>query len=129
MAKSYRAERIGIEIRKILSDMLLRELKDPDLSGMVSVTAVDVTKDGSIAKIYLSVLAVGEDQEAAEERVLTGMERASGLIRKEIGHRMDLRRVPELLFTMDQSEKYGRHMDEVLSKIQHEEEGSDPSED
>ena len=117
MGRSFRSERIGIEIRKIVSDMLLKELKDPALSGMVSVTAVDVTKDGSYAKIYLSVLAPGESQEEAEARLLAGMDKASGFIRREIGHRMDLRRVPELIFTMDESMKYGLHMDEVLADV------------
>ena len=117
MPANYRSKRVGSEIQKIVSDMLMRELKDPDLSGMVSVTAVDVTKDSSIAKIYLSVLAVGEEQEEAEERVLTGLERAKGLIRREVAGKLGLRRAPELLFKIDESMKYGRHMDEVLRSV------------
>ena len=56
MGKGYRQGRLGEEIRKIVSELLLRELKDPGLSSMISVTAVEVTSDGSYATVYLSVL-------------------------------------------------------------------------
>ena len=59
MGKGYRQGRLGEEIRKIISSMLLRELKDPRLSAMISITAVEVTSDGSYATVYLSVL--GQD--------------------------------------------------------------------
>lgn len=57
MGKGYRQGRLGEEIRKIVSELLLRELKDPGLSSMISVTAVEVTSDGSYATVYLSVLS------------------------------------------------------------------------
>ena len=56
MAKGYRPDRIGEEIRKIISDLLLHGLKDPRLNSLISITAVDVTSDYSYATVYFTVL-------------------------------------------------------------------------
>ncbi|MBQ2846401.1 MAG: ribosome-binding factor A [Firmicutes bacterium] len=58
MAKGHRQGRMGEEIRKIISDLLFKGLKDPRLSAMISITAVEVTSDGSYATVYLSVLGM-----------------------------------------------------------------------
>ena len=68
MGKGYRQGRLGEEIRKIISSMLLRELKDPRLSAMISITAVEVTSDGSYATVYLSVLGQDPSSETAKEQ-------------------------------------------------------------
>ena len=116
MRRGYRQERIGAEIRKIISDMLLREIKDPRLAdGMVSITDVEVTRDGSYAKVFLTVYANDGDEDA-NARALEGLEHCKGLIKREIGARMDLRRVPELLFEIDGSLEYGRRMDALIEK-------------
>lgn len=116
MRRGYRQERIGVEIKKIISDMLLREIKDPRLAdGMVSITDVEVTRDGSYAKVFLTVYAADDDKES-QERALEGLEHCKGLIKREIGQRMDLRRVPELLFEIDTSLEYGRRMDALIEK-------------
>lgn len=118
MRKGYRPERIGVEIKKIISELLLREVKDPLLTtGMVSITDVEVTRDGSYAKVFLSVFGGEEGDALAEENVLTGMERAKGLFKREIGARMDLRRVPDLIFEIDTSLAYGRHMDALIDEV------------
>lgn len=117
MRRGYRQERIGVEIKKIISDMLLREIKDPRLAaGMVSITDVEVTRDGSYAKVFLTVYAQGEDAAESQNQALEGLEHCKGLIKREIGRRMDLRRVPELLFEIDSSLEYGRHMDALIEK-------------
>ena len=116
MRRGYRQERIGVEIKKIISDMLLREIKDPRLAdGMVSITDVEVTRDGSYAKVFLTVYANEEDTEA-KARALEGLEHCKGHIKREIGQRMDLRRVPELLFEIDNSFEYGQRMDALIEK-------------
>lgn len=120
MGKGYRPGRLGEEIRKIISDLLLRELKDPRLSeGMVSVTAVDVTRDGSYATVFLTVFATGSDEELEKKKedVIRGMESCKGFIRKEIGKQVKLRHVPDLIFRMDTSLDYGRHIEELLSQV------------
>ena len=121
---NYRPGRLGEEIKKILSDMLLRELKDPAFSrSLVSITAVDVTSDGSYATVYITELPFG-DQEAAEaekderrEQLLDAFGRAKGMIRHELGKKIKVRHVPDLIFKMDTSMEYGRHIDEVIDSL------------
>lgn len=119
MGKGYRQVRLGEEIRKIISQMLISEIKDPRLSPMISVTDVRVTSDGSYATCSVSFFtsAEGEEKTKQEEEVLAGLESAKGLIKKTIGHEIRLRHVPELVFKMDRSLEYGRHMDELLSNL------------
>lgn len=107
-----RIDRISEEIRKELCN-IIRELKDPGLSQMVSVTKVDVTKDLSIAKAYVSVFADEEKQNEA----LKALKRAAGFIRKEVAHRVNLRAVPEFSFILDDSIAYGSHIDELLKNL------------
>ncbi len=134
MGKGYRQGRLGEEIRKIISELLLKELKDPRLSAMISVTAVEVTSDGSYATIYLSVLGMSnaaEDMEKQQQDVIEGMNHAKGLIRKEIGRQVKLRHVPELIFKIDRSVEYGRHIDKIINDldIKHDSEEEDADEE
>lgn len=128
MGKGHRQGRLGEEIRKIVSELLLKELKDPRLSAMISVTAVEVTSDGSYATIYLSVLGFGsqdqESQEQMQQDALDALQSARGFIRKEIGRQVKLRHTPDLIFKIDKSLEYGRHIDEIISDldINHEDE-------
>ena len=121
MGKGYRPGRLGEEIRKITSDMLLRELKDPRFAtSMVSVMAVDVSLDGSYATLYLTAFGLGKYSELSQEEkedILKAFQSAKGKIRTEIGRKVKLRHIPELLFKFDTSMEYGRHMDEVLSRL------------
>lgn len=120
MGKGYRQGRLGEEIKKIISEMIMRELKDPRLDGMVSVTAAEVTRDGSYATVYVTVYEKDLEGEALAERqeeVLEALGKSKGILRREIGQRMKLRHTPELIFKIDRSLEYGRHMDEVISKV------------
>lgn len=134
MGKGYRQGRLGEEIRKIISELLLKEFKDPRLSAMISVTAVEVTSDGSYATIYLSVLGLSsaaEDMEKQQQDVIEGMNHAKGLIRKEIGRQVKLRHVPDLIFKIDRSMEYGRHIDKIINDldIKHDSEEEDADEE
>lgn len=134
MGKGYRQGRLGEEIRKIISELLLKELKDPRLSAMISVTAVEVTSDGSYATVYLSVLGLSsaaEDMEKQQQDVIEGMNHAKGLIRKEIGRQVKLRHVPDLIFKIDRSMEYGRHIDKIINDldIKHDSEEEDADEE
>lgn len=119
MGKGHRQGRLGEEIRKIISDLLLRELKDPRLSsGMVSISAVDVTSDGSYATVYITVLGLNqEDGKQQQDDVLAALRSAKGLIKREIGRQIKLRHIPELIFKMDTSLEYGRHIDEIIDRL------------
>ena len=132
MGKGYRAGRLGEEIRKIVSSMLISQIKDPRLSSMISISGVDVTKDGSYATIYVSTLDFSKDpaeKEANEKEILAGLESASGLFRKEVGRQIRMRRVPMLIFKMDHSMEYGKHIDEILSTMDFDSYQKDEEED
>lgn len=121
MGKGYRPGRLGEEIRRIVSAMLLRELKDPRFKGMVSISAVDVTEDSSYATLYVTALALtpgGEFSQEEQDGILAAFRSAKGVIRSEIGKQVKLRHVPDLIFKMDRSMEYGRHMDEVIGRLE-----------
>jgi len=117
MRKDYRQGRLGEEIRKIISELLLREIKDPRLSGMVSISAVEVTSDGSYATVYVSVLSGTERDEEEHENVLIAFRGAKGLIKKEIGRQVKLRHIPDLIFKADNSMEYGRHITKIIDSL------------
>lgn len=134
MGKGYRPGRLGEEIRRIVSDLLLRELKDPRFKGLVSISAVDVTEDSSYATLYVTALALtpnGELSQEEKEGILAAFRSAKGMIRSEIGKQVKLRHAPDLVFKMDTSMEYGRHMDEVISKleIKRDEDGAEDTEE
>ncbi len=125
MGRGHKAERLGEEIRKITSELLIRELKDPRLNeGMVSVTAVDVTSDGSFATVYLTLFQMSEhaDIEEKKQDVLEAMQQSKGIIKREIGKRVKVRHIPEMIFKMDNSLDYGRHIEKLIDKVHKDEE-------
>ncbi len=108
-----RINRISEEVKKIVSDLLFREIKDPRISGLPSVNRVVVTKDLNTAKIYISVL--GSDEEKAS--TIKGLENAKGFIRNEIGKRISLRHVPEPVFYLDKSIEEALYMTQLIEKV------------
>ena len=120
MGKGYRQGRLGEEIRKIISELLQREIKDPRLSGMVSISTVEVTGDGSYATAYVSILGQTQNSEASQkekEDVLDAFKSAKGLIKREIGKQIKLRHIPELIFKIDTSMEYGRHISKIINDL------------
>ena len=109
---SNRIGRINEEIQRELS-ALIPAVKDPRVSGMISVTAVETTPDLRYAKAYISVL----DKENGE-RVLKGLRSASGWLRRELGSALKLRYTPELVFQLDDSIDKGAHMLELLRSVE-----------
>ena len=103
-----RIGRINEEIQRELST-LIRSVKDPRVTGMISVTAVDTTPDLKFAKIYISVLDKSDCTQ-----VLKGLKSASGWLRRELGHALNLRYTPELTFVRDDSIDQGAHILELL---------------
>lgn len=120
MTKGYRQGRIGEEIRKIISDMLLHGLKDPRLDSLISITAVEVSGDNSYATVYFSTLDRDSDPEKNKQRqedTLEAFNSAKGFIRNEIGRQLKLRHTPELVFKYDHSMEYSSHIEELLNEI------------
>ncbi|NBI27405.1 30S ribosome-binding factor RbfA [Chengkuizengella marina] len=111
MAK-IRVGRIGEQIKKELSLILQTDIKDPRV-GFVTVTAVEVTNDLSQAKVYLSIF--GSEKEKDDS--LQGLSKASGYIRSELGKRVRLRHIPELIFKIDSSIEYGNRIEEMLREM------------
>ena len=109
---SNRIGRINEEIQRELSS-LIPNVKDPRVSGMISVTAVDTTPDLRYAKVYISVL---DKSDCAQ--VLKGLKSASGFLRREMGHSLQLRYTPELTFVRDDSIDKGAHILEMLRNPQ-----------
>lgn len=109
---SLRSNRVAEQMKKELGDILNRKLKDPRL-GFITITDVEVTGDLQQATIFISIL--GNEKE--REDTLLALEKAHGFIRSEIGNRMRLRKVPELLFEMDSSLEYGNRIDELLRDL------------
>lgn len=116
---SNRIGRINEEIQRELS-ALIRTIKDPRVSetGMVSVTAVETTPDLRYAKVYVS--ALDKEQSTA---ILKGLRSASGYLRRELGHALQLRYTPELVFERDDSIDKGAHILELLRKVEEKENG------
>ena len=105
---SNRIGRINEEIQRELAS-LIPNVKDPRVSGLISVTAVDTTPDLRYAKIYISVLGKSDCAQ-----VLKGLKSASGYLRRELGHALQLRYTPELTFVRDDSIDQGAHILDML---------------
>lgn len=112
---NVRAHRVGEQIKKELSELIMRELKDPRIS-FVTITDVEVTGDLQQATVYITVL--GSDEEL--EETLQGLEKAKGFLRSEIGKRVRLRKTPELLFKTDTSIEYGNRIESLLRELKKE---------
>src|SRR5208283_5652991 len=107
-----RAERLGHEIRVELAELISRQVKDPRI-GFATVTRVELTADLHRARVYVSVLGSAEEQESTIE----GLSSAAGFLRHEIGHRLPMRRVPELDFILDRGAEAGEKIEMLLQKI------------
>ena len=113
---SNRIPRINDAIQKELS-ALLRTVKDPRVSeGMLTITHVDTTSDLRYSRIYISAL-----DRTDEKDLMRGLKSSSGYLRHELGQKLQLRYTPELVFTLDDSLKYGAHMFDLLEKLERQE--------
>jgi ribosome-binding factor A len=113
-----RINRISEEVRKEVSSIIQNELKDPRLPKLVSVISANVTKDLRFAKIYVSVLGTEEEKKNA----ISALKSAAGFIRREIGHRMQLRFTPEMQFELDNSIEHGVYLSKLINEtVKHDE--------
>lgn len=100
---------MGALIEEILSD-LIRQMKDPRVAGLVSVTRVQVTPDASLARVFISVMGSDDERQAT----IRALEHGAGFLRSQLGQELTIRHVPQLLFTLDRSIEEG---DQVLRLI------------
>lgn len=118
-----RSRRVGELIQRELATLLTREVKDPRLS-LVSITAVDVTRDMGVARVFYTVIDSNhsDSQEhgaskETKERVHQGLAKAAGFLRYELGQRIQLRTVPRLDFRYDDSVIHGAHLTRLIDDI------------
>jgi ribosome-binding factor A len=109
-----RSRRIEDLLRKEMADMLLSEIKDPRIRGLITIMQVKISEDLRHAKFFVSVLG----NEAEKESVLKGLNKAKGFIRRTMGHRLDLRRIPELHFQLDRSLDDQEKIEKLLASVQ-----------
>lgn len=109
---SKRSEKVAEAIHETVSSLLSRGLNDPRI-GFVTITAVELTDDLSLARIYFT--AIGD--EASGKSSETGLNSAKGFIRKELGRVLTIRHIPEIIFKYDHSQEYGNRIDSILREI------------
>lgn len=110
---AIRYDRINEELKKVISE-IVRELKDPRLSPMTTVMMVDATNDLKLAKVRVSVY--DEDDQVRRDSV-GALNHAAGFIAREIGRRMEIRRLPQLKFELDNTIEYSVHISQILNEL------------
>jgi len=110
--ESQRAHKVGEQIHKEISALLVRGLKDPRV-GFVTITAVDVTPDLHLARVYFTV--IGDDK--ARRETEAGLKSAVPYLRREIGKQLRMRYTPDLLFQYDTSIEYGQRIETIFKEI------------
>lgn len=108
-----RLSKLSEQIKKEISNIIQNEIKDPRVPMLTSVINVEVTRDLRYAKVYVSVFG----DEEKKSKCIEGLKSASGYIRREVGSRMDIRYIPELIFEIDRSIEYGMHIDKVIKEM------------
>ena len=110
---SIKNTRINGEVQKDLSNIIRGEIKDPRISPMTTVVAVEVAPDLKTCKAYISVLGSEEEQESTVE----GLRSAHGYIKRELARSINLRNTPDIRFILDQSIEYGVNMSRKIDVI------------
>ena len=111
-----RTDRINGLLRQEISQLLSRDLKDPRLAGVVSITHVGTSADLRHAEVFVSVLGSREEKEI----VLKGIDSATRFMRRELGDRLSLRYIPELKFILDESMEQAEHIFELMDRVSNE---------
>ncbi len=107
-----RMDRVNEEFKKEISKIIDSDLKNPNITGIISVTKVKTSSDLKSARVYISLL-----NSKSKKNTLQGLKNASGFIRSELAKRVNLRYTPELIFELDESLEYGARIDSILNEI------------
>lgn len=110
---NYRDRRVAHEILREVNEILRKKVRDPRVQD-VNITDVHVTGDLQQATIYYSILS---DLASDKQKAQTGLEKATGLIRRELGQNLTLYKTPELFFELDESVEYGNKIDQMLRNL------------
>ena len=116
MAKEYsRTQRIGDQMQRELSQLIQREIKDPRV-GLVTVTAVEVSRDLSNAKVFVTVMGREADDASSVEESRKVLQGAAGFLRMQLGKAMQLRTIPQLRFHYDASIRRGVELSALIER-------------
>jgi len=115
MTAYKRKDRLADQLKKEIADILLRQVKDPRV-GSVTITDAQLTDDLRNAKIFF----VEMGREGFDPQTLEGLQNALGFIRRELGKRLQIRRVPEILFRQDETFVQGDRIERLLAEIRKE---------
>lgn len=110
---SVKNTRINGEVQRVLAEIIRGEIKDPRISPLTSVVAVEVSPDLKNCKVWISVLG----GEKAKEDTLAGLKSAEGFIKTKLARTINLRNTPEIRFVVDQSIEYGVHMSKLIDDV------------
>ena len=117
-----RSDRVSGQIQKILSDILLKRIKDPRLE-MITITGVDISSDLRMAKIYFTTSGTHKSIEEAT----AGFNSALGYVKRTLAKELGLRYMPDLKFCHDKSFNYGSHIEKIIKMINVENEQNNKS--
>lgn len=109
---SNRMEKVDEEFKREISKIIDQDLKNPNITGLISVTKVKTSSDLKNAKIYISIL-----NSKSKKNTMQGLKNATGYIRTELAKRVNLRYTPELTFELDETLEYGTKIDNILKEL------------
>lgn len=109
MAAYDRIDRISEEVRRALDKIIREDVRDPRVCGTFSIVRADVTRDLKFCTVRVSVL-----ENNLRDGLITALKKAAGFIRRELGRRVQLRCVPELIFELDNNIEYAAKISEIL---------------
>lgn len=116
MTKEYkRSDRVADLLHREIAELVFRRLKDPRVQN-ITISGVKVTDDLRNARVFFCIMARDAD-EAAKKNALSGLDKAKGFMRQELGSRLSLRYVPQLSFEYDTSFEYGDKMERLLKEL------------
>lgn len=110
---SMKNTRINGEVQRVLAEVIRGEIKDPRISPLTSVVAVEVAPDLKTCKVWVSVYA----DEKAQADTLAGLQSAEGYIKNQLAKQINLRNTPELRFIVDESIAYGVRMSKLIDDV------------
>ena len=114
MANHFRTDRVGMEIKREVNEILQKKVRDPRVQG-VTITDVQMVGDLSMAKVYYTIMS---DLASDNQKAQIGLEKATGTIKRELGRKLTLYKIPDLFFEKDQSIEYGNKIDQMLRALE-----------
>lgn len=112
--KKYRLDKMNELVKRELSDLILKDLKDPRIKGLITVTKVEIAPDLKTAKIFISIFGVNEED---KKKAFIGLNNSSSFLKYKLMKNLELKYTPELFFKEDDSLEKGFYIIEKLNKL------------